>query len=255
MKKIFTLLFVAGLALTSCEKDETVEAKDYTTYTVSANMNSKDGKEIPVLGHDRLPTGEFENQYYYSVQYLFNLDDDKLNAGVVNSSDVYDEIVLPKDPSTDLTQKLPVDGDWQIALTQYLTEDSYIDEGETKYQQYPVVGVLVNTNKNIEVAHIFKSVDIELAKNIDDFIEFADVDLADAISANYSKDVDEIGFDWKSLNFSNFTYEIVSNNYYLVKISDNEIYKLRFVDFYGENPDDNTKVEKGHIKFQFELLR
>ena len=243
MKKLFTLLAIVGLGLTSCKKDETIKAKDYTNYVVKANLNSVDGKEVT-----NAHTGVTGNQYYYSVQYNFNISSNELSEGLINSSDKYDDIVLPKDPenSNSLIEKLPNNGDWEILLSQYVSEDSYLDEGVTKYQKYGVVGVMINQAKDIEVSNIkdgkFDSITLEEAKN-----------------ATFKEDVDAIGYDWKELDFATFSYKIVTDNYYLVKLSNGDIYKLKFEDFYGENPGDNVKETKdflkGHIKFQFQLLK
>jgi len=243
MKKLFTLLAIVGLGLTSCEKDETVKAKDYENHVVEANLNSVDGKEVT-----NAHTGAKGNQYYYSVQYDFKLSTNDLSEGVVNSSDKYDNVVLPKDPANgnNLTEKLPDSGDWELMMGQYMSELPYQEGGATKYQKYGVVGMLINTNKDIEVSNIkdnkFDSITLEEAKN-----------------ATFKDDIDAIGHDWKNLDFATFTYKIVTDNYYLVKLSNGDIYKLKFEDFYGENPGDNPKetkdVLKGHIKFQFQLLK
>jgi hypothetical protein len=243
MKKLFTLLAIVGLGLTSCEKDETVKAKDYKNYVVEANLNSIDGKEVT-----NPHTGITGKQYYYSVQYNFNLSDNDISEGIVNSSDKYDNIVLPKDPanSNNLTEKLPENGDWEILLSQYVSEVSYLDEGVTKYQKYGVVGVMINQDKNIEVSNIKDN-------------KFDSITLEEAKTATFKDDVDAIGYDWKELDFATFSYKIVTDNYYLVKLSNGDIYKLKFEDFYGENPYDNPKETKdflkGHIKFQFQLLK
>jgi hypothetical protein len=240
MRKLFTLLFVAGLSLTSCKKDETVKAKDYTTYTVTANMNSEDGKMVPVLGPPPTytPTGEMQVQYFYSVQYSLNINDkDKPFMGVVNSSKDYQDVVVPVDPNSELTEALPKNGDWQLMLTYYKT-DAFHAASQSWYTMN-LVGVLTNTENNIETAVI-----------TDD--KFDTVSLEDANNAEFKNDVDNIGHAWQYYDRTEHKYKIVENNYYLVKIGKDEIYKLRFMDFYG---DGKEKGEKGHITFQYELLK
>ena len=242
MKRIFTLLAIVGLGLTSCEKEKTIVAKDYENHVVDANMNSIDGKVV-VDPHTQVEGP----QYYYSAQYSFEFNG-TISDKVVNSSDAYDNIVLPKDPANgnDLTEKLPKSGDWDLLITQYLTEDSYQEEGVTKYKAYPVVGLLINEARSIEVANVKDS-------------SFNTITLEDANKMSFVDDVDAIGYDWKKLNFSTFTYDIVKDNYYLLKLSNGDIYKVKFEDFYGENPGDNPKetkpLLKGHVKFQFQLLK
>ena len=238
MKRIFTLLAIVGLGLASCEKEQTIEGKDYDNHVVVANTNSTEGKVV-TDPH----TGVEGPQYYYSVQFGFEFSKGELSAGVVNSLDTYDNIVLPKDPANgnDLTEKLPKSGDWNLLITQYLTEDSYTEDGVLKYMAYPVVGVLINKDKGVEVANVKDA-------------NFETITLAEASAMDFKDDFDAIGFDWKELDFTTFSYTIVKNNYYLVKLTNGDIYKLEFEDFYGNNPETG-KAEKGHITFQYQLLK
>lgn len=242
MRKFVLFLAIASLAMQSCTKEKTVAPKDYTTYTVEANMNDAAGKLIPKLDPaTRQPMTDengdviMENQYFYSVQYLFNLNNEDL-VGVVNSSTNYVNFVLPVNPESELVANTVADGDWQIALTQYTTEIPYQSEGVTMYMEYPTVGALINTQANITVAHIEDAY-------------FDTVTLTDAKTATYSSNVDAIGYEWKEYNRSTNTYNVLEDNYFLVKIAEDEIYKLRFLDYY------NTQAEKGHITFQFQLLQ
>ena len=240
MRKLFTLLFIAGLSLTSCEKDETIEAKDYTTYTATANLNSEDGKMVPVLGPppEYTPTGEEAPQYFYSVQYQLNINDkDKAFVGVINSSNNYQDIVVPVAPESKLESKLPADGDWQLMITRYKT-DAFHNASQSWYP-LDLVGVLINTAKNIETTIV----------NDD---KFDTVSLEDANKAEFKNDVDNIGHAFQYYDMTEHKYKVVENNYYLVKIGNDEIYKLRFMDFYG---DGKEKGEKGHVTFQYELLK
>ena len=242
MRKLFTLLFVTVLALSSCEKDETIEAKDYTTYTATINLNSEQGKQVPVLGPPPTytPTGNMKVQYFYSVQYLFNLNDkDKLFRGLVNSSDSYQDIVVPVDPNSKLTEALPKNGDWQLMLTYYKTDAFHTSS--QKWYSMNLVGVLTNSENNIETAIVS-----------DD--NFDTVSLENANGAVFKKDVDNIGHGFQYFDMSTTPpkYVALENNYYLVKVGKDEIYKLRFMDFYG---DGKEKGEKGHVTLQYELLK
>ena len=240
MRKLFTLLFIAGLSLTSCEKDETIEAKDYTTYTATANLNSEDGKMVPVLGPppSYKPTGKMQVQYFYSVQYSLNIDDKgKSFMGVVNSSKDYQNIVVPVADDSDLTEALPKEGDWQLMITYYKT-DAFHNASHSWYTMN-LVGVLTNAENNIETAVVK-----------DD--KFDIISLKDANKAKFKDDVDNIGHAWQYYDMTEHKYKIVEDNYYLVKIGKDKIYKLRFMSFYG---DGKEKGEKGHLTFQYELLK
>ena len=240
MRKLFTLLVIAALSFTSCNKDETIEPKDYTNYTVTANLNSEEGKMIPVLGPPPAyePTGETQVQYFYSVQYSFNINDkDHSILGVVNSSNDYQDVVVPVDPNSELVEKLPNKGDWQLMLTYYKTDAFH--HASQSWMTMNLVGVITNAENNVETAVV-----------TDD--KFDTISLEDANNAVFSNKVDNIGHAWQSYDLSEHKYKIVENNYYLVKVGNDEIYKLRFVDFYG---DGREKGEKGHVTFQYELLK
>lgn len=240
MRKLFTLLLITGLALASCQKDETIKAKDYTTYTVTANLNSEHGKMVPVLGPppEYMPTEEVEVQYFYSVQYFFNIDESgKEFSGVVNSNDEYQDIIVPVDPESDLDESLAKDGDWQLMLTYYKTDAFH--EASGAWYSMNLVGVLLNESKHIETAIV----------NDD---KFDTISLEDANMTEFNMDIDNIGHAWQYYDMNEHKYKAVENNYYLVKVGKGEIYKMRFMDFYGDGVE---KGEKGHVTFQYELLK
>ncbi len=235
MRKLIAVLFIVGVTLSSCEKDETVAAKDYTTHTVVLNLNSEDGV-LPdgyVSPSDGRPPMD---PYYYSVQYSFSFSDKEIeNKGVVNNSADYQFIVVPKAPDSELVENLPADGDWQLMVANYTT-DAFFQSGGI-WMSMPLVGVLIN--KNIEVANVKDE-------------NFDTITLDDAGNFEYKNDVDAIGHDWQYYSRAEHKYVIDTDNYYLVKVKADEIYKLKFVDFYG---DGKEKGEKGHLTLQFELLK
>jgi hypothetical protein len=235
MKRIYALLSVLAFSFSSCDKEETIDRIDLDTklYTHTANLNNPNGKDYK----DR--QGNVGPQYFYSQQHMLNIEDLENSEILVNSQDDYNNFVFPKDPNSTLTAVTTAPGDWHFALTQYTTEDSYVENEQTIYNDYPVVGVIVNSQKNMQVAHIQDS-------------NFDSITLEEARAASFSDEADTIGWDWKEYQFSTYTYKILEDNYYLVKLDTDQIIKLRFVDFYGEN--EAGDVEAGHIKFQFQLL-
>ena len=243
MNKLFTLLFVVALSLSSCKKDETIAGKDYTTYTAVLSLNSESGKMIPEVGPppEFTPTGNEVVDYFFSVQHSFKLSD-KGSTGVINSSSDYQDLVVTKNPETELEDVLPKEGDWHLMLTEYTTEEVYGASGS--WYAMPLVGVL--SNKGVSTANISSD-------------KFESITLADAQKETFSHDVDNIGTKWQEFNMDVRKYIILDGtdgredaNTYLVKITDDEIYKFRFMDFYGDGRDVK---EKGHITFQFELLK
>lgn len=242
MRNIILTVCLLALGLVSCKKKETkITPKDYSGHTVYLNMNHKDGK-LTTNQH----TGEESKQYFYSMQYFYNITDYKVENGVVNSSSDYQEIVLPQDPNTTLKEKLPTKDDWQIAFTQYASELEY----EGSYIQYNLVGALINVKKGIEVAHVKKT-----DENSSEYIDFEKINLKQAEELKYSNKIDAIGADWKAYMFTTNSYSVIENNYFIIKIKDDEVYKLRFIDFNGPSIEDEKKIEKGHVQYQIQLLK
>ena len=234
MRKLFILLFIAGLSLTSCEKDETVEAKDYTTYTETLNLNSTDGILPP--GYTPPSDGRpSKNPYFFSTQYSIKLSSNDNSVKVVSNESDYQNLVIGVNTETDLVDVLPKEGDWHLIFTEYYTEELF---GQTDWYQMYLVGVLAN--KGISTVNIASD-------------KFEDITLADAKNEEFTDKVDNIGTKWQEYNRGLKKYIIIDEaSTYLVKVSDDEIYKLRFMDFYGDGVE---KGEKGHITFQYELLK
>ena len=227
---------MAVVAMSSCTKDENVKkgGEDTTTFTLS--LNKEGGKEIT----DR--TGAMMSQYYYSLQYTFDLGSGEFGTPIINSDATYDDVEIYKNPEETKEDKLPINGSWQLLLTEYITEASYIDENEdTKWMKRPMVGMLINKDNGVTVSQVKGD-------------DFESISLATAKEKTFSSSVDQIGIEWWSNNPQTHKYEIVENNYYLIKVGDNEIYKLRFENFYGLDKTSG-KAEKGNITFQYELLK
>ena len=236
MKKGLLLLMMAAAVLSSCEKDKEIKKGEDTISTYTLSLNKEGGREIIDFR-----TGKKEKQYYYSLQYAFNLGDSDFGEPVINRSSDYMDVAIYKNPEETKEDKLPTNGSWQLLLTEYVTEASYIENGETKWMERPMVGMLINKDNGVSVAQVkddnFESISLESAK-----------------AETYKNDVDVIGIKWWSTDRTTHRYTIVEDNYYLIKVADNEIYKFRFLDFYGLDKATG-KAEKGNITFQYELLK
>jgi len=108
--------------------------------------------------------------------------------------------------------------DWDFVFTKYYTDVSDASGGTSKYN---VTGVLSSDN-------------ITVAKATGD----------DTASLSYSEDINTIGYNWKSLNFETYTYDVDSDLKYYVKDADDIIYKLYFSAFGG--------TSTGNVEFKFE---
>ena len=127
-----------------------------------------------------------------------------------NSNNTYNYFSLQNDNEVIIE---PAATDWDFVFTKYFTDVST--------SKYNVTGVL--SSDNITVAT-------------------ATGDTTNNLS--YSEAINTIGYNWKSLNYTTYTYEIDSNLKFYVKDKDEKIYKLYFTEF-GGSPT-------GNLAFNFE---
>lgn len=95
---------------------------------------------------------------------------------------------------------------------------------------YGVTGVL--SNKDIQVAKV------EEIDNVATFINWQGQD--------FSEDINTIGYDWKSLNYQTFTFDIQDDVVYFAKTADESIWKIVFTGFGGS--------ANGNFEFTTELI-
>ena len=127
-----------------------------------------------------------------------------------NSNNTYNYFSLQNDNEVIIE---PAATDWDFVFTKYFTDVST--------SKYNVTGVL--SSDNITVAT-------------------ATGDTSNNLS--YSEAINTIGYNWKSLNYTTYTYEIDSNLKFYVKDKDEKIYKLYFTEFVGS--------QTGNLAFNFE---
>lgn len=73
---------------------------------------------------------------------------------------------------------------------------------------------------------------------------FGNITLDDTLNHPFSTDEDAIGYDWKDYSFDTGTYEVYSNQVYIIKDSEGYFFKLHFIDFYDE------QGQRGSPKFE-----
>jgi hypothetical protein len=145
----------------------------------------------------------------YTIRWGASLDATQFQTAVIEKSDDYNfsffsftsaQPVLIE-PKKDL---------WDLSFTSY----THIFGDGTPYL---VTGVLSNRNGT----RVFESP-----------VAFDDITFAYASTADFSTDIDVIGYDWKTYNFDLSTYVIQFDKAYIIRSVDNLYYKLRFLDFY-----------------------
>ncbi|MBL6964534.1 MAG: HmuY family protein [Bacteroidetes bacterium] len=142
-----------------------------------------------------------------------------------------DSLIIAKDPSRNysyfsfknggtIVQIEPPKNSWDIHFTQYSTI-LYTDLGEAV--QYLVLGVLLNPHM-VESAVLrntdFTKVDFEMVKNLE-LLKYRDL----------------IGYEWKEYNFTSGTYEVNSQDTYIIRDTDGYLFKFRFISFYNQQGD------------------
>ena len=122
----------------------------------------------------------------------------------------------------------PPNEDWDLKFTQY----THVFHSPS--QPYVVTGALLN-RFNTTAARIENK-------------PFNDVVFDDIASLTFSSNMDYIGYDWKTFDFTNSIYIVHSEVTYIVRTSQGGYYKFHFVDFY------NDQGEKGYPKMEVQLL-
>lgn len=120
----------------------------------------------------------------------------------------------------------PEKGSWDILFTQY-TYMFYLDsEGKTPYS---VNGLLLNPYK--------------VTAALDTSIGFDSLIAADIAIMDFTDQRDVIGYEWKYYDFDAGTYEAVDGISFVVKDTDDQYFKLKFVAF------ENDQGVKGYPTF------
>ncbi len=114
----------------------------------------------------------------------------------------------------------PLKTNWDLHFTQY-SHVLYTDEGEAV--PYLVLGVLLNPFKVL--ATVLKDTDF-------DNISFSTVNHLSLLNQR-----DIIGYEWKKYSFTNGTYEVNSQDVYIIQDTDGFLYKFRFISFYNQQGD------------------
>ena len=152
----------------------------------------------------------------YTIKYAswngsdWSEDESAVISNSNNSNNTYNYFSLQNDSEVMIE---PAATDWDFVFTKYFTDVST--------SKYNVTGVL--SSDNITVAT-------------------ATGDTTNNLS--YSEAINTIGYNWKSLNYTTYTYEINSELKFYIKDKDEKIYKLYFTEFGGSST--------GNLAFNFE---
>ena len=126
------------------------------------------------------------------------------------------------------------DFDWDLCFSRYTEFDVPNPANSSQMGVYLLVGVLQNSH---------------VAVAIDNNNSFSDISIDLIDNYTFHSDRNSIGWDWKEYDSVNDLYTIaIDAPVYVIKTSDNDYYKLLFLDYYNDNG------EKGAPAFQIEQL-
>jgi hypothetical protein len=131
----------------------------------------------------------------------------------------------------------PLLNEWDFYFAPYFGWFETLTPGV--YSPYNVTGVMINNEGGVQVAQVF-----------DGAIEYEGINLAMAESLAYTDWKGSIGSTWKKIpSTENPIYTMDTDKKYVLKLSDGNYYKMRFLDFY------NAEAEKGYPSFEINLIQ
>jgi len=104
---------------------------------------------------------------------------------------------------------------WDLLFTRYNT---YTDDGNGNFRNYVVTGVL-------------SGLDVMVAE-FDD-VDPSSLDHEDVAQEDYLTPLDQIGFDWKTVDINSSLYTIDDDRVYFVQAASDRVCKVEFIDFEG----------------------
>ena len=221
MKKITTFFGLASLLLfASCSDDTTTLPVD------------KGPGEMTYFSTDMgYQSGVAHGSISYTRQTFMNLNAPADSSSATYGTDAW--ISFNLNPASETYSPIGSDAKWDLAFSYYVTA---MDDGE-EVTDYGVTGVLVNTNKGIEVAsYSYDESDVET----DITAAFENFSLEDADALTFESSAEGIGYDWKNFSLTSMLYSVSTNVFYLIKTAEGETYKLRFIGFYGESTSERV---------------
>ncbi|WP_109831812.1 HmuY family protein [Reichenbachiella versicolor] len=231
MKKYTLLMMLVGaIMFAACEEEEPAPYAGEDELQV-AMYSSPDVYEEAYNHHTRK---EEKIKLDYNRQVFVDLDalSETVAAdtlGIHKSSDDFTEFDLWEE-GKDVAEGME---GWDIVFSQY---NGRVDDGTGTgaLTAYSVTGVLLNKG----VTSAVKVTDID----------YSNITVSEVEELTLSTEVDVIGHAWKQLDFSTFLFEIVANEFFVIKTTDGMYFKLAFTSFY------NDEGVKGFPKFKFERI-
>lgn len=241
---IITSIQCAFLLLACGEENSPIIPEDASldgsTFSLQVSLHSS--PEVFVEGFNHHTQQVEQIQLDYNRQVFVDLDaaSETSNADVFGVHYNSDDFVKLDVWDTTKDHAQGIDG-WDIVLANY---NGRTDNGSGVLVPYSLTGALINKGKTSAIR--LNKQELEAANET--YISFEDITYADALKISLSDEVDAIGSDWKKLDFATFSFNIVEDQYYIIKSTEGVFFKLAFTSFYDEN------LDKGNPKFLFQRI-
>ncbi len=242
------IVLAAVMLMASCSDDEKITPKDYGMKTFAADMKYK--KEGSGMAKD----------FNCKQQTFFKFG--KADAAFIgeHGTDTWTRFdllpKLPKDkdamgggiPEIDnplYNLKTTKVQDWDIVFTQYYG-DVYGGRGKDGViMPYFLAGILINPDK-VQVGLVVE----DKNKSVTELAQaFADLKLSDVATVKYKNNMDAIGTKFRSMKgMGNYVPNL--HAFFIVKRNNGDIYKLRFIGFWG-----GTEKKNKVFKCEYALMK
>lgn len=243
MKNSIITLLLISFVLYSCGEDKEpiiIQPLDSSSKTLQVAIYSS--PDVYTEGYNHNTQQVEQIKLDYNRQVFVDLDAASSTSNADTLAVHYNDSEYVKfdvwDEENDHAQGL--DG-WDIALAPY---NGRVDVGTGELVEYSVTGALINKGV-VSAIRINKE---ELEADNGTFVAYEDITYKIASEISLSEEVDAIGHDWKSFSFATYTFEIVEYQYYIIKSTEGELFKLAFTSFYSED------LDKGYPKFMFQRI-
>ena len=196
------------------------------TYVIDRGLDET-GKS---LGYKKMIISAFDLNNDYNID-VANLDGTDYYRGIIHRDSSTTFTCFSFDNGGQTVKIEPDKTTWDLMFTQYTTN---LKLNNVPYP-YLVTGVLINRYK-------------VKANRIND-LAFEKISFDKVSNMTLSSRLDTVGYAWKEYSRITGHYSIVSNKYFVIKSVADDLYKLRFTNFY------NDQGEKGYPSFLFQKLK
>lgn len=171
------------------------------------------------------------NDLTYTIKFLnSSLLGAKVQEVTIDKNLDYSFVYFSFDKGGKIIYNEPIKADWDVVFTQY--RDMIKFDQDNQYYPYQVLGTLINPF-NTEVYEFEGSTN------------FNEINSSHIKEAEWCRISNTIGYDWKYYSLSNGIYTTDTSKVWLIKDSDQKIYKLRFINYY------NSTGKSGYPSFEY----